>query len=239
MSTMPQITHTLSENMAQVQQRIAQACIQAQRNPQSVQLLAVSKTFSAQYIQAAFTTGQTAFGESYIQEALDKMHTLEQLGLCDIQWHFVGVVQSRKTKAIAEHFHWLHSLDRLAIAQRINRQRPPHLPPLQVCIQVNMDAGGNKSGLVPETLLAFAQHICTLPNLELRGLMSIPEPYTDPKQTLDIHQRTREWFDKIGAQLQLPHWDTLSMGMSTDLELAIEAGSTMVRVGSSIFGQRT
>lgn len=235
---MTETPHKLTENIAQVQQRIAAACQQSQRNPQSVQLLAVSKTFSAQHIAAAVAAGQTAFGENYIQEALDKMQALKKQGIANITWHCIGSVQSRKTKAVAEHFDWLHSLDRLNTAERLSRQRPEHLPPLQVCIQVNMDGGDNKSGLDPDSVLAFARHISTLPNLQLRGLMSIPEPYEDPNQTLAIHQRTRTLFNTIGTQLNLPHWDTLSMGMSADLELAIAAGSTMVRVGSSIFGQR-
>lgn len=238
MFTMTQISHTLTENMAQVQQRIAAACSEVQRDPQSVQLLAVSKTFSAQYVTAAVAAGQLDFGENYIQEAVDKMQTLNQQGVDQVTWHCIGAVQSRKTKAVAEHFHWLHSLERISIAQRISRQRPTHLTPLQVCIQVNMDAGDNKSGVKPDDVLQLAQDIDQLPNLQLRGLMSIPEPYDDPHRTLAVHQRTRELFDAVGAQLQLPHWDTLSMGMSADLELAIAAGSTMVRVGSSIFGPR-
>lgn len=235
---MTEIPQNLSKNMAQVQQRIAKACAQAQRPPQSVQLLAISKTFDAQHIAAAIAAGQTAFGENYIQEAVDKIHTLQAQGVHHITWHCVGAVQSRKTKAVAEHFHWLHSLERINIAERISRQRPEHLPPLQVCIQVNIDAGSNKSGVAPEAVVEFAHSVCNLPNIELRGLMSIPEPYANPSDTLAVHQRTRALFDTVGAQLQLPHWDTLSMGMSADLELAIAAGSTMVRVGSSIFGHR-
>lgn len=236
---MSQILKTLTENIAQVQQRIETACLKAQREPQSVKLLAVSKNCSNEHIKAAVLAGQTNFGENYIQEAIGKIKYLEQQKLRQITWHCIGMVQSRKAKIVAEQFHWLHSLDRLDIAQRISRQRPTQLPPLQVCIQVNMDAGKNKSGLPPKDVLQFAQNISQLPNLQLRGLMSIPEPYANPNCTLTIHKRTRELFDTIDAKLQLPHWDTLSMGMSADLELAIAAGSTMVRVGSAIFGSRT
>ncbi len=223
-------------HLAQVQARIAQACEAAGRSRDSVRLLAVSKTFPAEAVAVAASVGQHAFGENYVQEAVAKITALQQLP--ELEWHCIGPLQSRKTALVAQHFQWLHSLDRLDIAERLSRQRPPELPPLQVCLQVNMDAGANKSGLTPEQALELARAVRALPRLQLRGLMSIPEPYDDPAQTLAVHQRTRVLFDALGAQLELPQWDTLSMGMSADLELAIAAGSTMVRVGTAIFGGR-
>ena len=230
------LEHTIADQIDQVKAQIAQATAQAGRAPGSVQLLAVSKTFPAQAVRAAAATGQTAFGENYVQEAVEKIQTLADLP--QLEWHCIGPLQSRKTGLVAQHFAWLHSLDRLDIAQRLSRQRPEQLPPLQVCLQVNMDGGANKSGLAPADVLAFAQQVVQLPQLQLRGLMSIPEPYSNPADTLAVHQQTKALFDSVGAQLQLPHWDTLSMGMSGDMDLAIAAGSTMVRVGTAIFGHR-
>lgn len=183
--------------------------------------------------------GQTSFGENYVQEGIAKITALREQGLHALQWHCIGPVQSRKTAQVAAHFDWMQSLNRLDIAQRLSRQRPPGLSPLQVCLQVNIDGGANKSGVTPAQALELAQAVQDLPGLQLRGLMSIPEPYEDPRQTLEVHRRTRTLFDEMGQILKLPLWDTLSMGMSQDLELAITAGSTMVRVGSAIFGART
>ena len=217
---------------------MAHALEQAGRPPHGVRLLAVSKTFPAQAVASAAAAGHLAFGENYVQEAVEKITTLRAQGLNGIEWHCIGPLQSRKTAEVATHFDWLQSLDRLKIAQRLSRQRPETLPPLQVCLQVNMDAGANKSGVPPEQVLELAQAVADLPGLELRGLMSIPEPYDDDARTLAVHRRTRELFDTLGERLQLPRWDTLSMGMSHDLELAIAAGSTMVRIGTAIFGSR-
>ena len=236
MTTLPLIPHTLASRLAALRQRIALAEAQAQRPAGSVQLLAVSKTFAATAIAQALAAGQHAFGENYLQEAVEKISALADHP--EVQWHCIGPVQSRKTALVARHFHWLHSLDRLDIAQRLSRQRSADAAPLHVCLQVNMDGGANKSGLPPGEALALALAVRELPHLQLRGLMSIPEPYADPRQTLAVHRQTKALFDQMGQQLALPAWDTLSMGMSADLEQAIAAGSTLVRVGSALFGPR-
>ena len=239
MTPFPSPSCNIAQALAQVQQRIAQAVAQAGRPANSVRLLAVSKTFPADAVASAALAGQTSFGENYVQEGIAKITALREQGLHALQWHCIGPVQSRKTAQVAAHFDWMQSLDRLDIAQRLSRQRPPGLSPLQVCLQVNIDGGANKSGVTPAQALELAQAVQDLPGLQLRGLMSIPEPYEDPRQTLEVHRRTRALFDEMGQILKLPLWDTLSMGMSQDLELAITAGSTMVRVGSAIFGART
>ena len=239
MTPFPSPSCNIAQALAQVQQRIAQAVAQAGRPANSVRLLAVSKTFPADVVASAALAGQTSFGENYVQEGIAKITALREQGLHALQWHCIGPVQSRKTAQVAAHFDWMQSLNRLDIAQRLSRQRPPGLSPLQVCLQVNIDGGANKSGVTPAQALELAQAVQDLPGLQLRGLMSIPEPYEDPRQTLEVHRRTRTLFDEMGQILKLPLWDTLSMGMSQDLELAITAGSTMVRVGSAIFGART
>ena len=239
MTPFPSPSCNIAQALAQVQQRIAQAVAQAGRPANSVRLLAVSKTFPADAVASAALAGQTSFGENYVQEGIAKITALREQGLHALQWHCIGPVQSRKTAQVAAHFDWMQSLNRLDIAQRLSRQRPPGLPPLQVCLQINIDGGANKSGVTPGQALELAQAVQDLPGLQLRGLMSIPEPYEDPRQTLEVHQRTRALFDEMGQILKQPLWDTLSMGMSQDLELAITAGSTMVRVGSAIFGART
>ena len=239
MTPFPSPSCNIAQALAQVQQRIAQAVAQAGRPANSVRLLAVSKTFPADAVASAALAGQTSFGENYVQEGIAKITALREQGLHALQWHCIGPVQSRKTAQVAAHFDWMQSLDRLDIAQRLSRQQPQGLPPLQVCLQINIDGGANKSGVTPGQALELAQAVQDLPGLQLRGLMSIPEPYEDPRQTLEVHRRTRTLFDEMGQILKLPLWDTLSMGMSQDLELAITAGSTMVRVGSAIFGART
>ena len=239
MTPFPSPSCNIAQALAQVQQRIAQAVAQAGRPANSVRLLAVSKTFPADAVASAALAGQTSFGENYVQEGIAKITALREQGLHALQWHCIGPVQSRKTAQVAAHFDWMQSLNRLDIAQRLSRQRPPGLSPLQVCLQVNIDGGANKSGVTPAQAHELAQAVQDLPGLQLRGLMSIPEPYEDPRQTLEVHRRTRTLFDEMGQILKLPLWDTLSMGMSQDLELAITAGSTMVRVGSAIFGART
>ena len=239
MTPFPSPSCNIAQALAQVQQRIAQAVAQAGRPANSVRLLAVSKTFPADAVASAALAGQTSFGENYVQEGIAKITALREQRLHALQWHCIGPVQSRKTAQVAAHFDWMQSLNRLDIAQRLSRQRPPGLSPLQVCLQVNIDGGANKSGVTPAQALELAQAVQDLPGLQLRGLMSIPEPYEDPRQTLEVHRRTRTLFDEMGQILKLPLWDTLSMGMSQDLELAITAGSTMVRVGSAIFGART
>ena len=224
----------IESNLQAVRARVSAACIAAGRDVQSVTLLAVSKTVDADAVRHALAAGQRVFAENYVQEAVDKIQALRQPLL---QWHCIGPVQSNKTRLVAGHFDWLQSLDRLKIAQRLDAQRPPDLPPLQVCIQVNTDGGPTKAGVAPEALLALAQAITALPRLKLRGIMTIPEPTADFAAACALHARAKQLFDLLNAQgLGL---DTLSMGMSADLEAAIHAGSTMVRVGSAIFGERS
>jgi pyridoxal phosphate enzyme (YggS family) len=216
-----------------VRHRIAQACAACGRSADAVTLLAVSKTFGADAVRAAYVAGQSAFGENYIQEAVDKMAALADLPL---QWHCIGPIQSNKTRLVAAHFDWAHTVDRLKTAQRLSDQRPEGMAPLQVCIQVNIDGGATKAGVAPEAVLELAQQIQALPNLRLRGLMTIPEPAPDFAAACAVHARARALFDALNVQgLQL---DTLSMGMSGDLEAAVQSGSTMVRLGSAIFGGR-
>ena len=223
----------IAENLAQVHAHIEAACQAAGRPAGSVQLLAVSKTWGPDAVRAAHTAGQTAFGENYIQEAVDKIQALQDLPL---QWHCIGPIQSNKTRLVAEHFDWVHSIDRLKIAQRLSEQRPENLPPLQVCIQVNVDGGETKSGVSPQELPALAQAVAALPRLQLRGLMTIPEPAETEAQMRTVHRQAKDLFDGLRAQ-GLP-LDTLSMGMSADMAAAIAEGSTMVRVGTAIFGKR-
>jgi len=224
---------TIQIQLQGVRARMAAACQSAGRAPDAVGLLAVSKTFGAEAVAAAYAAGQSAFGENYIQEAVQKIGQLRHLPL---QWHCIGPVQSNKTRLVAENFDWVQSVDRLKIAERLNEQRPAHLPPLQVCIQVNIDGGATKSGVPPEATLALAQAIAALPRLRLRGLMCIPEPAADFVAACAVFKRARDLFDAVNAAgLGL---DTLSMGMSADLEAAITSGSTLVRVGSAIFGAR-
>ncbi len=225
--------------LQQVRDRITTACVAAGRNPAGVRLLAVSKTFPFEAVMDAAADGQRAFGENYIAEGVEKIVAIRNLQAMLLEWHCIGPVQSNKTRLVAEHFDWVQSVDRLKIAQRLSEQRPPELPPLQVCLQVNIDAGSNKSGVAPQDLLALALEVSKLPRLRLRGLMSIPEPAIDFVAACALHQRARDLFDQINAAGKLPEpMDTLSMGMTADLEAAIHAGSTMVRVGTAIFGGR-
>ncbi len=233
MSGEPAIMNTISFNLEQVRGRITAACRAAGRDPASVTLLAVSKTFGPEAVREAMACGQRAFGENYLQEAVDKMAQLAGAGL---QWHCIGPIQSNKSRLVAEHFDWAHTVDRLKIAQRLSQQRPAHLAPLNVCLQVNIDGGANKSGVAPQEALALAREVSRLPGLALRGLMTIPEPAPDFESQRAVHQRARALFDQLREQGLAV--DTLSMGMTDDLEAAIAAGSTMVRVGSAIFGKR-
>jgi pyridoxal phosphate enzyme (YggS family) len=226
----------IAENLAHVQAQIEAACLAAGRAPGSVRLLAVSKTWGPDAVRLAHAAGQTAFGENYIQEAVDKITALHGLPL---EWHCIGPIQSNKTRLVAEHFDWVHSIDRLKIAQRLSEQRPENLPPLQVCIQVNVDGGATKSGVAPQDLPALAQAVAALPRLQLRGLMTIPEPAETAAQmhaVHAVHAKAKALFEALRQQ-GLP-LDTLSMGMSADLEAAIAEGSTLVRVGTAIFGKR-
>ena len=223
----------IADNIARVQALIVAACQATGRAPGSVQLLAVSKTWSADAVRTAHAAGQTDFGENYIQEAVEKITALHDLPLV---WHCIGPIQSNKTRLVAEHFDWVHSVDRLKIAQRLSEQRPEHLPPLQVCIQVNVDGVETKSGVSPQELPALAQAVAVLPRLQLRGLMTIPEPAETEAKMHAVHRQAKDLFEQLRAQgLTL---DTLSMGMSADMAAAIAEGSTMVRVGTAIFGKR-
>jgi len=224
---------TIRDNLQSVHERVARACAQAGRHVEDVTLLAVSKTFGPQAVRDAFDCGQRAFGENYIHEAVEKAALLAGL---PIEWHCIGPIQSNKTRLVASHFAWAQSVDRLKIAQRLSEQRPEGLPPLQVCLQVNIDGGPTKSGVAPADALAFAREVAKLPRLRLRGLMTIPEPAADFAAQKAVHARARALFDDLRAGgLAL---DTLSMGMTADIEAAIAAGSTMVRVGTAIFGSR-
>ena len=224
---------SVSANLAQVRKRIELACQAVGRASDTVKLLAVSKTMPAQAVREAYAAGQLAFGENYIQEGVDKIAALADLPL---EWHCIGPIQSNKTKLVAENFAWVHSIDRLKIAERLSAQRPAHLTPLQVCLQVNVDGGSNKSGVAPEDLLALAQAVTKLPHLQLRGIMTIPEPAETEAEARAVHQQAKRLFDHLKtAGLTL---DTLSMGMTADLEAAVAEGSTCVRVGTAIFGAR-
>jgi len=224
----------IAAQIQDVRARIATACARCGRPAQSVALLAVSKTFAAQAVAEAAQAGQLAFGENYIQEGVQKMDALRHLP--GLQWHCIGPVQGNKTRLVAERFDWVHTVDRLKIAERLSAQRPADLAPLHVCIQVNIDGGPAKSGVAPADALALARAVATLPRLKLRGLMTIPEPAPDFEAARAVHASARALFDHLNAEgLGL---DTLSMGMSDDLEAAIAAGSTMVRIGTAIFGSR-
>ncbi|PTB20923.1 YggS family pyridoxal phosphate-dependent enzyme [Trinickia symbiotica] len=226
---------SIADNLAAVHGRIAQAALAAQRDPASVKLLAVSKTFPADDVRTAFAAGQRAFGENYVQESIAKIEALADLR-AQIEWHFIGPLQSNKTRPVAEHFDWVHSVDRLKIAQRLSEQRPPNLAPLNVCLQVNVSGEASKSGVSPNEAPALAKEIAALPRLALRGLMSIPEPTEDADAQRAQHRTLRALFEALRVEgLSI---DTLSMGMSADLEAAVLEGATIVRIGSAIFGAR-
>ena len=226
-----------SANLQAVRARIAAAALAAGRAPESIQLLAVSKTWPAAAVRAVAAAGQRAFGESYLQEALPKIAELSaQLPPHAIEWHFIGPLQSNKTQAVASHFDWVHSVDREKIAARLSSQRPKGLPPLQVCLQVNISGEAAKSGVAPADLPALAQAVARLPGLRLRGLMAIPAPAASIEAARAPFARLRELSLQLNSEgLKL---DTLSMGMSDDLEAAIAEGATIVRVGRAIFGER-
>jgi PLP dependent protein len=226
---------TIASNIQQVRTRIARACAAAQRPVQSVTLLTVSKTFSAEAVREAFAAGERRFGENYVQEAVAKVEALEDLRP-HIEWHLIGPLQTNKTRMAARHFDWVHSVDRLKIAERLSEQRPADLPPLSVCLQVNVSGEANKGGVAPAELPALAHAVAQLPGLRLRGLMSIPAPAADEAQQRAPHRQLCELMQQLqGEGLAL---DTLSMGMSADLESAILEGATMVRIGTAIFGTR-
>lgn len=228
---------SIAENLQQVRQTIADAAQRAGRDPAGVQLLAVSKTFGADAVIAAADAGQRAFGENYLQEAVDKIAQVKALRPdLALEWHFIGPIQSNKTRPVAEHFDWVHAVDREKIARRLSEQRPAGMPPLNICLQVNVSGEASKSGVAPEELPALAQAVASLPNLRLRGLMAIPEPADDEQSQRKPFALLRE----LQAQLarQGIATDTLSMGMSADMAAAITEGATIVRIGTAIFGKR-
>lgn len=223
-----------SQARQRVLARIAAACGAVGRNSGSVSLLAVSKLQSVDKIQALYNEGHRAFGENYVQEAVEKVDAMA--GLAGIEWHLIGPLQSNKTRDVASRMSWVHSVDRLKIAERLSQQRDPTLPPLNVCAQVNISGEASKSGVAPDDALRLCTQIATLPNLRLRGLMGMPEPGIGAAPTRSQFELLRGLFEAL--QAQQPQVDTLSMGMSDDMEIAIACGSTMVRVGTALFGAR-
>lgn len=228
----------ISDNLQAVRTDLVADALKAGRDPQHISLLAVSKTFGADAVAEAARAGQRSFGENYLQEALDKMQEVRIL-LPDVllEWHFIGPIQSNKTRPVAENFSWVHSVDREKIASRLSEQRPQGMPPLNICLQVNISGEASKSGVLPAEAVAAAKRIAALPGLRLRGLMAVPEASDDPQVQRAAFRRLRELKQEIEAQ-GIP-LDTLSMGMSGDMNAAIAEGSTMVRIGSAIFGKRT
>lgn len=234
MSTLPE---GLQAKLRAVNERISQAARAAGRAPEGIVLVAVSKTFAAEAVVAAAHAGQRDFGENYVQEGVAKIARVRELapGL-DLRWHFIGPIQSNKTRELAEHFDWVQSVDRLKVAERLSTQRPPARGPLDVLLQVNVSGEASKSGIEPEAVDALAQSVATLPRLRLRGLMAIPEPTSDAGRQLRPLQQMKQLFDAL--RRSHPAIDTLSMGMSADLEPAVQAGATMLRIGTAIFGSR-
>lgn len=223
----------IATNLQAVRQRIATAALRFGRDPESVQLLAVSKTWPEGAIKEAAACGQHAFGENYVQEAVGKISSLANQNL---SWHFIGPLQSNKTRLVAEQFDWVHSIDRLKIAERLSTQRPPDRTPLQICVEVNLCHENSKSGCAPADAPPLCRAIALLPHLQLRGLMAIPQPVEDFDQQRLLFRRLRQLKEQLAAEgIAL---DTLSMGMSHDLEAAIAEGATLVRVGTAIFGHR-
>lgn len=224
----------IPKNIDKVRRRIDQAALNSTSNSSEIKLLAVSKRHNTNSITAAYQYGLTEFGENYVQEALDKIEALKDL---KIFWHFIGPIQSNKTKAIAENFDWVHTIDRMKIATRLSNQRPLRLSPLNICIQVNIDNEINKSGVAFDDVLPLAKDIAKLPRLALRGLMCIPQKM-HKGETQTSFKKMKSLFDEVRSTINLPHWDTLSMGMSSDLEPAIANGANIVRIGTDIFGAR-
>ncbi|MYM34169.1 YggS family pyridoxal phosphate-dependent enzyme [Duganella sp. FT50W] len=226
----------IRQNLQAVTATIVAATQESGRAPDAVRLLAVSKTFGPEAVLAAVAAGQRAFGENYLQEGLDKIRAVRQAGAPALAWHFIGPIQSNKTRPIAEHFDWVHTVEREKIAQRLSEQRPAGMAPLQICLQVNISGEASKSGVAPDAVAALAHQVAALPRLTLRGLMAIPEPAVEFEQQRAAFARLRVLYEQLRADgLAL---DTLSMGMSADLRAAVFEGATMVRVGSAIFGAR-
>ena len=223
----------VKKRFQQIHHEISTSASSAQRDPKSIQLLAVSKTWPAEALREVALLGQRQFGENYLQEALDKIDALADL---DLEWHFIGPIQSNKTRDIAGHFDWVQSVDREKIARRLDEHRPDSLAPLNVCIQINIDEEDTKSGTSPEKLQTLADYIATLDKLCLRGLMVIPSPKQSTDEEKDSFSRAYELFQQL--RQTYPQVDTLTMGMSADMSTAIACGSTMVRIGTALFGQR-
>ena len=226
----------IAHNLAQVREKISAAAARCGRDSEEVTLLAVSKTKPASSVEEAVASGQRAFGENYVQEGVEKIHHFREKGVTSLQWHFIGPLQSNKSRLVAEHFDWCHTVDRLKIATRLSEQRPPEMPPLNVLIQINISDEQSKSGIPLDALDALAADIAALPNVRLRGLMAIPAPETEYERQLAVAQQMAAAFARLKADY--PTVDTLSLGMSDDMEAAIAAGSTMVRIGTAIFGAR-
>lgn len=226
----------IAHNLAQVRDKISDAAARCGRDPEEITLLAVSKTKPASAIEEAIAAGQVAFGENYVQEGVEKIRYFQEAGASSLQWHFIGPLQSNKSRLVAEHFDWCHAVDRLKIATRLSEQRPSHLPPLNVLIQINISDEQSKSGILLQALDALAAEIAALPNLRLRGLMAIPAPESEYVRQFAVAQQMAVAFARL--KTQYPTVDTLSLGMSDDMEAAIAAGSTMVRIGTAIFGAR-
>ena len=233
---------SIHENLQAVKEQIIRAATVSGRNPTDIQLLAVSKTFPAEDVREAYAWGQTSFGENYVQEGVQKIHALADLRP-HIEWHFIGPIQSNKSRDVAENFDWVHSIDRLKIAQRLNDQRPKHLHPLNVCVQVNISGEDSKSGIQEHELLDLCLAITQMSQLRLRGLMSIPEPTEDEQEQKNAHHALFLMLERLkqnpALQSLSAQLDTLSMGMSSDINTAVAEGSTMVRIGTAIFGKRT
>ncbi len=244
MCSVPTLLPNVQANLRRLNKRITKAARAAGRDPSSVRLVAVSKTFSPAAIIEALQAGQRAFGENYVQEAVAKIEAVRTIAVAEgsspitdpLEWHFIGPIQSNKTRAIAEHFDWVQSVERLKVAERLSTQRPDSAPPLNVLLQINISAEASKAGLAPDQTLAVAHAVSSLPRLRLRGLMAIPEPHDDPAQQRRPFAAMKQLFDQLVAD-GIPV-DTLSIGMSADLEAAIAEGATMVRVGTAIFGER-
>ena len=231
----------ISNNLQVVRAELADAAQKAGRDPQQICLLAVSKTFPAQAVVDAVMAGQLSFGENYLQEAVDKIHAVQALlPEVSLEWHFIGPIQSNKTRQIAENFSWVHSVEREKIAQRLSEQRPPELPPLNICLQVNISREESKSGVLPEDAVALAKKMGDLKGVRLRGLMAVPAACDDPVEQRHAFTQLRELMEQIKQQIDVQGTpiDTLSMGMSGDMAAAIAEGSTIVRIGSAIFGKR-
>lgn len=226
---------TIADRIQHIQQLILETARSCQRSPQDIQLLAVSKGHSAEAIRTAFAAGLGNFGENYLQEAQLKIHALQDLPLC---WHFIGPIQSNKTEGIAQNFSWVHSVSREKIASLLAKNRPGHLPPLNVCLQVNLDNEPSKAGIAPQELITLAQLVSQTPRLKLRGLMAIPLPRSDEQQQYESLLRLTKMLEQLNRELNLS-LDTLSMGMTNDLVAAIRAGSTILRIGRAIFGERS